>query len=114
MIRSKLCGGLLGLSLVLLLQACSLFGSPKGFDQQLAAAYGVHTAVVSATATALVAGQISSAEAAAVQAQAVTSRQLLDTARSLEGTNLATAQGDLVLATTALTAIQTYLNSRSK
>lgn len=94
--------------------ACSLFGNPKGFDEQLASAYGVHTAVVSATATALAAGQISAADATAVQTQALTSRQLLDTARSLEGTNLSTAQGDLTLALTTLTAIQTYLSSRSK
>lgn len=101
-------------TLLVTLTACSLFGSPKGFDQQLAAAYGVHTAVVQATTTALTSGTITSAEAQAVQTQAISARQLLDTAHSLEGTNLATAQGDLTLATTALTAIQTYLSSRSK
>jgi hypothetical protein len=98
----------------LLFSGCSLFGSPKGFDQQLAAAYGIHTAVVSATATALTTGVITSAEATSVQTQALTARTLLDTAKGLEGTNLSGAQGDLTLAITALTAIQTYLNSRSK
>lgn len=99
-----------------LLAGCAALGlaTPQGFDQSLATAYGVHTAVVSATATALTAGSINSAEATAVQTQALTARQLLDTARTLEVTNPTGASSDLALATTALTAIQTYLNSRSK
>lgn len=98
------------------LSACSSLGlaTPKGFDQQLAQAYGIHTAVVSATTVAVTAGTISSAEAAQVQTQAVSSRVMLDTARSLEASNPTQAATDLTLATTALTALQTYLNSRSK
>jgi len=107
--------GLTALALTFLVGCASLgLATPKGFDQQLATAYGVHTAVVSATAAALTSGSISSAEAAAVQTQALTARQLLDTAKTLETANPAGATNDLTLATTALTAIQTYLNSRGK
>lgn len=103
----------LGLSITLA-AACSFLGlaTPQGFDQQLAEAYGVHTAVASATATAVSTGAISSAEATTVQAQVVSVRALLDTAKSLEQTNPAGANQDLVLATAGLTALQSYLNSR--
>jgi hypothetical protein len=102
--------------MILWVAGCSALGlsTPKGFDQSLAEAYGVHTAVVSATAVAVSTGAISSAEATQVQTQALSSRAILDTAKSLESSNPAAAQSDLVLATTALTALQTYLNSRGK
>jgi hypothetical protein len=104
------------LCLLAALVGCSSLGlaTPKGFDQQLAQAYGIHTAVVSATTTAVTAGTISSAEATQVQTQAISARTMLDTAKSLETTNPTAASNDLALATTALTALQTYLNSRSK
>jgi hypothetical protein len=94
---------------------CSTIGlsTPKGFDQQLAEAYGVHTAVLSATATAVTTGAISSAEAGIVQAQAVKARELLDTSKAIEQVNPAGAANDLQLATTALVALQTYLNNQA-
>ena len=105
--------GFAALALTFLVGCASLgLATPKGFDQQLAAAYGVHTAVVSATATALTAGSISSAEATAVQTQALTARQLLDTAKTLETANPTGASNDLTLASSALTAIQQFLNAR--
>lgn len=104
----------LSLTLVLLLCSCAQFGltTPQGFDQQLANAFGVHTAVVSATTTALTAGSISSSDAEHVQTIANTSRTLLDTARAAEAAgDTAGAQKNLVLALSALQALQTYLNT---
>jgi hypothetical protein len=102
--------------LILVLSGCSALGlaTPKGFDQQLATGYGVHTAVVQATTVALTSGSISSIEAEVVQKQALASRQMLDTAKSIETSNPAGASNDLALATSALAALQSYLNSRSK
>lgn len=100
--------------LLVMLSACGALEltSPKGFDQQLAAAYGTHTAVTLATTQALQAGLISSAEATSVQTQITTSRAMLDTAKSLEGSNITSAQGDLTLATNVMSAVQTFLNGR--
>ena len=96
------------------LAGCASLGlaTPKGFDQQLAQAYGIHTAVVSATATALQTRSITSAEAEQVQKQADSARALLDTAHTAEASNPGAAQNDLSLALTALTALQTYLNNQ--
>ena len=100
--------------LLLLLSGCSALGlsTPKGFDQSLAQAYSVHTAVIQATTVALSSGAITSAEATQVQAQAISSRALLDAAKAAENAgNVSGAASDLTLAITALTALQTYLNS---
>lgn len=100
---------------LILLTGCAALGltSPKGFDQQLAVAYGTHTAVVQAATTALTSGAITSAEATAVQTQALSSRQLLDAAKTVEAAgDAAGAQHDLALATSALTLLQNYLNSQ--
>lgn len=97
-----------------LLNGCAALGlaTPKGFDQQLAEAYGVHTAVVSATATALTTGTINSAEASSIQNQELSARKLLDTAKAIETSNPTGATNDLALATAALTALQAYLNAQ--
>ena len=105
------------LPLLLLCSGCASLGltAPKGFDQQLASAYGVHTAVVSATTTALTNGAITSTEAQAVQTQALTSRTLLDTAKAAESAgNTAGASNNLSLALAGLTALQNYLNSQNQ
>lgn len=97
------------------LAACSSLGlaSPKGFDQQLAEAYGIHTAVLVAATTAVTSGAISSADAIQVQSMANTARGFLDAARVAESAgDPATAAGKLALATNALGALQTYLNSK--
>lgn len=103
------------LSLILiLLCSCAQLGltTPKGFDQQLAQAYGIHTAVITATTTALTSGSISSSDAEHVQTIATTSRTLLDTARAAETAgDTAGAQRNLVLAMSALQALQAYLNT---
>lgn len=99
---------------VTLIVACSALGlaTPKGFDQQLATAYGVHTAVANATAVAVSTGALTSGEATQVQTQVLSARALLDTAKAVESANPAAASQDLTLAESALKALQTYLNSR--
>jgi len=102
---------------IVMLDACAQLGlaTPKGFDQSLAEAYGTHTAVVSATVTALIAGTITSAEAAAVQKQAIAVRETLDAAKEAEQLgNTTAANNDLTLAVTGLTALQSYLNNQGK
>jgi len=105
------------LVLVLLaLSACQSLGlaPPQSFDEKLANAYGVHTAVVQATTTALSSGSISQADAIAVQGMEKNARTLLDSAKSIEQTNPSGAQTNLGLALSALTALQTYLNTHGK
>ena len=102
------------LTVVLALAGCASLGltQPKGFDQSLAEAYGVHTAVLSATATAITAGTLSSADGTAINGMAQNARTLLDSAKAAETAgDAAGAQSKLVLATTALTTLQNYLNS---
>lgn len=95
--------------------ACSSLGltPPKGFDQSLAEAYGVHTAVLNATTTALNSGSINSSEASEVATQATSARSLLDLAKAAETAgNAAGAQRDLALASTALNALNSYLQGK--
>lgn len=102
---------------VMLLSACASLGlsTPKGFDQQLAEAYSVHTAVLQATTTAVNAGSLTSAEATQVQSQANSARALLDSARVAETAgNTSGASNDLTLAVSALTALQNFLNAKGK
>lgn len=99
-----------------LLTACSVLGltAPKGFDQQLAEAYGVHTAVLQAATTAVSTHAISPEEATQINTQALSARTMLDAAKAAETAgNTKGANTDLQLAVTALTALQTYLNSRN-
>jgi len=99
---------------LLALSACAQLGlsTPQSFDERLAQAYGAHTAVISATTTALTTGSISSTDAEHVQTIATTSRTLLDTAKAAETAgDTAGAQKNLVLAMSALQALQTYLNT---
>lgn len=103
------------LLIALALPACASLGltSPKGFDQSLAEAYGVHTAVLSATAVAVSAGSLSSADATKVNQMALNARGFLDAARAAEQAgNTKGATNELALATAALTALQTFLNSK--
>jgi hypothetical protein len=99
---------------IALIAACAALPTPQSFDEQLAAAYGAHTAVVQAAAAALKGGTISTAEAIEVEHQAQSSRAMLDAARALESSNTAGAQNDLTLASSALTALQSYLNQQAK
>jgi hypothetical protein len=107
---------LLSLAVVLMV-GCTALGlaTPKDFDQSLASAYGVHTAVITAATTALTNGAINSTDAQQVLTQASSARAMLDAAKAAESIgNTAGAQSDLTLASTALTALQTYLNGSKK
>ncbi len=104
---------ILGLFLIAYLSACASLGTApaKSFDEQLAYAYGVHTAVTNATATALSTGAITVPEATQVEKQIETTRSLLDVAKAAEATNPTQAQSDLTLALSGLNALLTYLNA---
>lgn len=99
------------LCLIWLLGACASLGlvPAETFEQKLAYAYGTHTAVMQAAADALIAKEIDADEGAQVLKLADESRALLDAARSLQGIDPGAATNRLVLATTILTQLQSYL-----
>lgn len=101
-------------AVVLLLAGCASLGlpTPKGFDQQLGQAYGIHTAVLQTISVGTTSRQLSSADATAINTIAVNARVLLDSAKAVETAgDLAGAQSKLAMATSLLTQLQTYLNS---
>jgi len=105
---------LLIIPLLALLASCTMLGitKPLTFDEQLATAYTAHTTVVQAATVAVQAGSLSSAQGDKVVALSNTSRSILDAARAAESAGNATgASAQLILATSALTAIQTFLNT---
>jgi hypothetical protein len=98
----------------ILLGGCSLLGIKSGlsFDQQLASAYTVHTAVEQTTTAALQAGIITSADSDKVIVMANTSRSFLDAARVAEkAVDTAGASTKLQLAVNVLASIQSFLNT---
>jgi hypothetical protein len=102
------------LPLLLLLSGCTILGitKPLTFDEQLATAYTAHTTVVQAATVAVRAGSLSSSQGDKLSAMANTSRSILDAAKAAETAgNTAGASAQLILATSALTAIQTFLNT---
>lgn len=102
---------------ILVLAACASLGlpTPKGFDQQLADAYGVHTAVLQTIAIGTQGGQLSSADANAINNMAVNARVILDAARTAYAAgDKPMANSKLALALSVLTQLQQYLNSHTK
>lgn len=102
--------------ILLLLAGCASLGltTAKNFDEKLAYAIASHTAVQRSTAQSLDGHTISSADAKAVLKMADDTRPLLDAAMLARNVgNMEDANAKLLLATSALTALQTYLNSRS-
>lgn len=99
---------------VTLVSGCQSLGlaPAQSFDQKLAYAYGVYTGVQQATASAVSAGTLKPADASQVLNVCDQARALLDSARSIEATDPNGAANKLVLATTVLTQVQTYLQSR--
>jgi hypothetical protein len=100
---------------LLLLTGCASLGlqTPQTFDQKLAYAYGTHIAVQKAAAASLNAKEISSDEAKQVLKLADESRQLLDAAGAASSAgDISSADGKLLLATSILTQLQTYLRSK--
>lgn len=98
-----------------ILSACSALGivQPQSFDQRLAYAAGVNTAVRDASTSALDGGTISSADMEHVLKLNDQTRVLLDAARAAsQAGDTETAEGRLLLATNILTQLQAYLRSK--
>jgi len=101
--------------MMLLIAACAAFAPAKSFDQQMAYAYGTHTAIVQAATASLTAGSLSATDGDAVLKLALQSRAILDGAKVAAGMgDMTTAQGQLALAINILTELQTFLHSRTK
>lgn len=93
--------------------ACTSIGSkPLTLDQQIYAAYGLHTAVEQAAGDSLQSGSISTADGQQVLTLAQNARALLDAAKAVDATDTSTASSKLALASAILTQLQTYLNAR--
>jgi thioester reductase-like protein len=99
---------------VLLVVGCAQLGiaPAQSFDQKLAYAEQVDTAVLTASTAALRAQQISSADHEHVIALADQAKALIDSAKLLAATDPTSASGKLALATSVLQQLQLYLNSR--
>jgi len=102
-------------ALLWLLTACTSVGlqPAQSFEQRLAYAYGMHTAVLTATANAVEAGQLDNEDAAAVLRLSDEARAALDASRlAAQAGSMTTAESRLALATSILTELQKYLNER--
>jgi hypothetical protein len=99
------------LAVILLLAACASLGltTPQTLDQKLAYGYAGVTTALNTIATATTAGQLTSTQATDANALALQVKTILDNARALETTNATSAQNDLTLALSSLTAVQQYL-----
>jgi len=103
------------LFVLLLIAGCAELGLAPAdtFDKKLAYAYGVHTAVVKATTSALDAKTLKSTDAEQVASLSAQSRTLLDGALAASKTgDITTANGKLLLATNILEQLQAYLRSK--
>lgn len=100
--------------LLMILSGCAALGiqSAQTFDQKVAYAAQVNTAVLTASTAALRAKQISSADHEQVLKMSGEAKVLTDSARLLSSTDPNAANAKLALATAVLTQLQTYLNSR--
>lgn len=96
------------------LSACAQLGiaPAQSFDQKLAYAEQVDTAVLTASTASLRAQQISSSDHEHVITIADQAKGLIDSAKLLSTTDPAGANAKLALATSVLTQLQQYLNSR--
>ena len=97
---------------VLWLSACSAIGvqQAQSFDERLAYAYGVNTAVREASVSSLNAGEISADDMQHVIVLNDQARALMDSARMAGDTEI--GQSRLTLAITVLTQVQTFLRNR--
>jgi hypothetical protein len=82
-----------------LLTACAAMGiiKPESFDERLAAAYSLNTAIREGANASLNSGALSSAEAQEVLEETRNARSVLDGIRGLASTDPATAEGRLKL-----------------
>ena len=85
----------------------------KSFEQKVAYSYGIHTAVLQSAANAVNNQDISLEEGKQVLNLADESRALLDASRqAFHIGDIDTANGKLMLATSILSQLQTYLRSK--
>lgn len=95
---------------LLALTACA--GVPtQTFNEKLLVGYATVTSVVQTDSTLYSQGVISKADAQNVEARADNIKQALDIAQSTYAVDQATGGNKLLDAVTALTSLQTYLNS---
>jgi hypothetical protein len=102
--------------ILLLLSACTALGlqPAQTFNQKLAYAYGTHTAVLQAATMDVKAGTLKSADAQQILQLSDQAKTILDSATALAASGDTTgATNKLALATAALTALQTYLNTHA-
>ena len=103
------------LSILGILFGCANLGlaPAESFEQKVAYAYGVHTAVLQSAANAVNHQDISIEEGKQVLNLADESRALLDASRqAFSFGDINTANGKLALATSILSQLQTYLRSK--
>lgn len=92
------------------LSACTTLS----FDETLASGYATYTTVEAAADAAYVAGTLPRDQALQARAMAKDARPFLDAAKAAETAgDTAGASQDLALATSALTALQTYVNKQA-
>lgn len=104
----------LPLSVPFVLEGCTALGvaPAQTFNEKLAYAYGVHTAVLQAATAAVTAGTLSSADAVKILADTDTVKTALDAAGAAYAAgDAAGANSKLAIATSLLSAIQAYLQA---
>lgn len=106
----------IGVVLAVALSACTTLGIPtaKTFNEKWLAAQTTDTAVLQTDIALLQAGKISKEDAANVEAQADNVKAGLDIARTIYENDQQAGQSKLDSVVTALTALQTYLQSKGK
>jgi hypothetical protein len=105
------------LGMLLVLQACASLGlaPAETLSQRISYAYSQNTALRTAAANALNAGQLKVDDARYVLAVTDNGRTLLDASKAaLLGGDISTAEGRLILALNILDTLQGYLNSKVK
>jgi hypothetical protein len=107
---------LVAAGVICVLSACSVLGisKPLSLDEQLAAAQVTRDAVESAATTAFQSHTLSESDFRQVVQMAKTTREFISAAKLAEDAgNVAGANQELQLATSALTALQTYINAHA-
>lgn len=105
-----------GAFLLALAAGCASLGvpTPQSFNENLAVSVAANTSVRETATTLLQAKKISAADAENVLKQTDVAREGLNVARSLSGSDLASAQSRLEATTAALKALQQYLLTKQK
>ena len=94
-----------------LLTACAAMGiiTPQSFDERLAAAYSLNTAIREGVSASLSAGAISSEDADGALSDTRTARTSLDAVRTLAGQDPTAADGRLKVLEASLKALRSRL-----